>query len=202
MNGLMLAGWVPEEIDMLAGLAGDQPWVFLPRIYRGWAVRAGFRQRKDDELLQAATDLKLSLRPVCNWLSPTDVAYFLDRAPVTIRRWVAMGLVEIRHSKQARGPYWLSREGLKRLAKKRPDLFAGADPGKLFMLLEKQDLADHIQENYAVCHGRTRKVQCVETGRIFTSAAAADRSMHHAKGAVTQSIIAGSRSGGYHWRYV
>ena len=198
----MLAGWAPDEINMLAGLAGDQPWVFLPAIYRRWAVQAGFPLRSDAELLQAATDLKLSLQPVCNWLSPTDVAFYLDRAPVTIRRWVAKGLVKIRHSKQARGPYWLSRDDLKRLAKKRPDLFAGGDPNKLFMLLERQDLADHIQQNYAVCHGRTRKVQCVETGRIFPSAVAADRSMHHADGAVTQSISTGSRSGGYHWRYV
>lgn len=202
MRRQVLAGWKPDEIDMLAGLAGDHPWEFLPEIYRRWAVQAGFRRRKASELLQAATDLNLSLRPVCNWLSPNDVAYFLDRAPVTIRRWVAKGLVKIRRSKQVRGPYWLSRDDLKKLAKTRPDLFGGGDPGKLFMLLEKHELADHINQNYAVCNGRKRKVQCVETGRIFPSAVAADHFMHHVKGAVSHSISNGTCSGGYHWRYV
>jgi len=195
-------GWAAAEIHMLAGLAGDQPWVFLPGVYRRWAAHSRLPIRSDDELLKVARGLGLCLKPICNWLSPKDVAYYVGRAPVTIRRWVAKGLLKPKHSMQNRGPYWLGREDLKRLAKKRPDLFAGADPGKLYLLLEKQELIDHIQQKHSVCHGRRKPVQCIETGRIYPSATAADRSLHNAPGAVAQSIMAGTRSGGFYWRFV
>jgi len=195
-------GWAAAEIHMLAGLAGDQPWVFLPGVYRRWAAQNRLPVRSDDELLEVARGLGLCLKPICNWLSPEDVAYYVGRAPVTIRRWVTKGLLRPKYSPQNRGLYWLRRADLKRLAKKRPDLFAGADPVKLFLLLEKQELIDHIQQKHPVCHGRPRPVQCIETGRTHPSATAADRILHNAPGAVAQSIMAGTRSGGFHWRFV
>ena len=46
-----------------------------------------------------------------------------------------------------------------------------------------------------------KKVECIETGKIFSSLSEADESIGRKKGAVSASIKNGHKAGGFHWRY-
>jgi hypothetical protein len=54
----------------------------------------------------------------------------------------------------------------------------------------------------AVSKAQSKKVVCIETGEIFSSARAASKHIGLSTGAVSQSIRDRCRAGGYHWKYI
>ena len=187
--------WTPPEIEKLLELAGDLPFASLVREWNRWAKLHDMPRRSSQSIRKKLTALGESTCTYGAWIRLGDVAALLGKDRSTIGLWARRGLVKYH---RAASQSCILRADLKRLARRKPQLFAGCPRAGLVQLLEEEELADSILSAYperyqSVVTGR--RVLWVDKQQVFPSAAArAANVSHHA---IRKAIAEGRTTCGY-----
>lgn len=181
--------WSRVELDKLEDLVGQTTFDQACRLWNSWAAQEGIEQRSKQSIAKKAAEQGISRNPWGDWLLVGEVAQLLGKHRSTIRNWVNAGWIRRRGTARASA---VCRVDLRRLARKRPQLFGGVDRGALVQLLESEDLADWVLERYPQrwqdrYHGH--RVVWLDRGLVFDSYVAASKAAHVNSKAIRQSII-------------
>jgi hypothetical protein len=181
--------WTQPEIDHLEQLAGDVPFPTLLRSMKykataeGWPTRTPkaivLRMRRSHQLGRARTG---------EWTTTYGAAELLGCPGSRVEAWLRRKpVLQILAPEWTGGTRYMSRRSWRRLAREMPRVLGGFSADALFSLLEDRDLAETV----ATAHPRPMgdwRVQCVETGQIWASCAAAAKELHVSQAAVSLSI--------------
>ena len=160
--------WTPAETLQLQELAGDMPFVYVAQQFNNWASRHGIPHRSVASLHKKLRALGGSCRCSGTWLQIGDVAQMLGKSRSTISLW-CHNHPWIRYHKAGHNSS-VNRDDLIRLARERPQLYAGTDRDNLILLLEDEELADSILERFPRRYwakGRGKRVRWTDTGQVF-----------------------------------
>ena len=193
--------WSKAERSELLEMVGNLPWSEVVTRYRHWARRNGYPARTDGAMRAICEKANASRIAVGAWVNTGAVISALGIGYPMLQRLLSSGLLKGRREGRR---WYIYRDSIRQLAQINPDLFAGRPRADLLLLLDSQRLAEQLAEQRAQwIHGRPRQVQCVETGEVFHSMAAAGRQVHASRSAVFLAA-SGRRetAAGLHWRYL
>lgn len=189
--------WTRAEDDQLMYLTGDMPWSMVVTSMRRLATINGWPERTPRALLWRAEQLGLSLRCVGQWVSIKSLAKTLRVHHSTVRSWIQEGDLTDKPLSNTR---WISRASLRRLAKRRPAVFAGMSESELFQLLDSEELAAKIAAMNLKRRRMRQPVICVETGWHYPTITAAAAAWFVAPGTIHDALRRNGTAGGKHWR--
>lgn len=201
------------ERDKLEELAGEMPLGMLARRYNAWASENGLPTRTERALHQCAKKAGMSVEPIGDLVRTSIVLEAIDASQAVVEGWVKRGWIQpvlVRSPStrpvpnRRRGPTRRSfrRRDLRRLARERPEAFAGASRDGLFRLLEDGDLCDEILARFprrTSCLQARRPVMCLDTRRRYPSIRAASRDTGLCITLIRSSILKGHRAKGTRW---
>lgn len=192
--------WSERESEMLFSLTGDLPWSFVINAYHGWAAKQNLPYRTPKALLRRVHVKGYSAKAVGEWLDTTAIGQLLGIQGNQIRRWVVKGWIRGHHE----GVRWyVSRNDLRDLARRRPGLFQGRPVQDLTQLLCDVELATELSKRHErLRHGRRLRIRCIETGRIYPSMADAGKHVHIGRQALSKAMREGRPCAGYSWKFV
>lgn len=191
--------WSNDEIRFLESIAGDLPSPAIHGAYNKWAAENGYPPRTMSGIWALARSHGISLKAEGRYVSTHYIANALDIPIQTVTNWINYGYLTIYRGLPRS---YVLRSSLVRLAKKRPRLFAGFGREKLFLLLEDENLATFIADNYPRNNHRHRGVRAIESGRVYRSLRLAAKAHSVSHTAIARAIYAGRDFAGYHWEYV
>lgn len=176
---------------MLMQLVGDIPRCRIHSAYNGWASHHGYPSRTRRALHVKAQKLGLSLRTVGAWLTNKAIADILEIPKTVVESWAnRYPDYPKRKVDQRMTQGYTKRSELVNWAKIHPHLFGGIDRGRLVMLLENEDLADFIAEQYPHRPAAT-PVKDLDTGKVWPSIRAAARELYVTDSAVHNAVTHG-----------
>lgn len=200
MNAKTAVRWSKAETDHLEMIVGDFPFPILCHNYNVWAGKNGYTLRSRGAIQDKIGRLKTSRIVVGEWVRLTDVSKFLDVSKQTLMKWSGLGILPITRIGDSRNHWhYVKRKDIVQLANQNPQLIGGRNYNDLAMLLEDQDLARSISEDYPRQKPKKRRVRCIEGGLIYESVAEAARRHHVSRRRIHQSMKTGERAGGFHW---
>lgn len=181
--------WSAAEVDKLDEVVGMAPFDYACRRWNIWAGEQGIPYRSRQSLAKKAQELGLSRLAWGDWILVGEAARLLGKNRSTISNWVHAGWVT--RFGTGRGSS-IKRSDLRRLARQRPQLFGGVNRGDLVQLLESEDLADWVLEQYPQRwqdrhHGH--QVWWVDRGLKFDSYAAAGRAAHVCSKSIRRAVL-------------
>ena len=192
--------WSEREEEMLFSLAGDVPFSSLVRTYHQWASTEKFQYRTAEALMHRLKKNGYSARSFGEWLDTRAVSQFLGISVFKVRYWITTGL--IRGHREGRR-WYISRTGLRDLARRRPDLFQEQEETVLIQLLCDPTLAKELSErDERLPHGKRQRIRCIETGRVYKSMAEAGRHVYVCGRAISKAMLLGKPCAGLHWEFV
>jgi hypothetical protein len=178
------------------------PFPLIPAAYNQWAIRQGYQKRTANAIHQRARRQRLTTRVFGDWLTTGVIAKTLGVASSMPRRWICSeGLPATQLHHGAWRPWYVRRSDLVALARRRPELFGGIEPGRLVQLLENERLADTIAAAHTRRANTPKRVRCVEMGRTFVSIRDAARTVFVSRQLIQIAIRTGARAAGYHWAW-
>lgn len=186
-----------EETDKIHELAEDMPFTLLVREYQRWAKEAGYPARSRHALRGRIQRLGYSFRSYGKWLDVMTAAELWQVTGETVRYWTRRGDLSCHHEGFK---VYVSRHGLKKLARARPYLFHGIPYDNLLALLDSEKLAQRLSAvKIKKISGRRSRVRCVETGRVFPSVKAAADSIFVTRQSIGHAIWGNRTCQGFHW---
>jgi hypothetical protein len=172
------------------------PFKRVWREWNIWAKQQGLEPRSLMSLQKKAQALGETQACYGNWIGTGEVARLLGKHRSAIQNWYRAGWVRChragRHSA-------VSRADLRRLARERPQLFAGSSHEGLVQLLEDERLADEIVTGFPQRYptrNQSIRVLWVDRGLVFPSYAAASRAAHVSPSAIARAIREGRPAAG------
>jgi hypothetical protein len=167
--------WQPEEIAFVQDLAGDVPVGMLTRSFNIWAKGRGRPTRSRGAIQRQIWKNcgNISTIPAGEWLTTQDIGRAVDRCQEAVLRWAKLGYFHCDHVRKEGYGWFISRVGLRRLAKRRPQLFRHLDRERLYDLLEDVDVVDHVLTADCPKLRKLAPVRCIETGETYRSIRAA-----------------------------
>lgn len=199
MNGI---GWTQEEKAALEAFVGNVPPRRTYAAYSNWAKRNGYPSRTRSAVMSAISRHKISRRAEGDWITPSYIAGVLGVSIDVPQRWAERGLVNSLKNSNSRSRRYFKRSDIVAFAKSNPDLLGGINGERLFTLLEDEDLAGWIAQNFPRRRGTGKMVQAVESGRIYESVNAAAREVFATHQAIQSAIKTGGTCAGYHWKRI
>jgi hypothetical protein len=213
--GLTGRRYSPEEIDYLESLVGEVPLGVLVRRHAAWAKARGAPVRSERAIHQFLKSRGHHVEPIGEFVRTSAILEALECSQSMIEGWVARGWIRptLVPSKPARNAprrpsvrrkvrRAFRRSDLRAMARERPEAFAGARRGPLFVLLEDEELADRIARDYPVrpsCLLPVRPVMNLETRERYPSIRAAARATGLHATLIRASIEKGHRAKGTRW---
>ena len=191
--------WTQAEIEHLESIAGDLPSPAILPTYNKWAIENGFPERTSASIWAIARRQSISLKAEGEYVTTSYIADILEVPLQTITNWISYGYLAT-YEGLARS--YVLRSSLRRLAKKRPHLFAGFGREKLMLLLEDEKLAESIAENYRHNNRRHRGVRAIEARKTYRSLRLAAKAHSVSHTAIARAIYSKRDFAGYHWEYV
>lgn len=203
----MRVRWSEPEIEKAESLIGNVATCDLEAKYNRWAKKHGYPPRTKRAIDHLASKLGLSLLPDGDYVTTGYISRMLGISIYAPQRWVEDNLVE--HKRRGKGKYaYISRKNLRGLARRKPYLFAGCSRENLYALLESEELAEEISENYrtrGLCFtpiNQQRLVHAVGTNLIFSSVGQAAKAVYVRRQVISRAIQRNWKAAGYHWEYV
>lgn len=195
--------WTKEEREKLEELIGDYTFPLVEEKYIKWAEENGYPKRGGSAIRHKIYNMGESTVPIGNWIRMTDIARMLGLGSTTVRYWVNHKMLPARKiTESLKSPLYIKRSDFVAFAEKHPELLAGCSFEQLMAVLEKEDLARHISENYKVrCKTKTR-VRCVETRKVYECVRDAANAHFVSTMRITHAVKYGGTSAGYHWEAV
>lgn len=206
----MAPRWTAPELNYLQELAGDIPAHWICRHYNLWAATNGRPKRTRASLVTALSRHRFPRRAVGSWVTTGGIAATLGLPSSTVEAWARRrdfpGVQGRQGERRPGTPRYVYRPDLRDWAKKHPQLFGGIDRAALVMLLEDEELADWIADNYPRrpqgLEATARPVRRLDTGEVYPSLSAAGRAVYVHRKAIEEAIAFGRRSAGVHWEFV
>lgn len=203
----------PDEIENLERLVGEIPLGLLVRRHNAWAQQNGYPARTERAVHQFLKQRGLAIEPIGEFVRTSAILDALRCSQNVVEGWVARGwIVPVRARSRPtrnvppdrRGPPRRSfrRADLRAMARDRPEAFAGARRGALFVLLEDEELADSIARRFPTrpcCLNAQRPVMNLETRERYASIRAAARATGLHPTLIRASIVKGHRAKGTRW---
>jgi len=168
--------WSQASTDYLKELAGDYPLHAIHRYFNLWAKEHGEPPRTFTAIELRMRVLQLSIDPEGIFLSLSQIARMIGRSRSALYLWVKWEWIAptdllIRRTAGRRNHIWVHRRAIVKLARRRPEVFSGADRFDLYSLLEDEDLVDSVIQASRNHKRVKRAVIC--NGRRFPSVRAA-----------------------------
>lgn len=199
MNG---KPWTQPELEYLLELAGDQPFPMLCRMYNRMAGKQGWPMRTPSGLSTAIYRYGSQRYTTGEWITINQANTMLNASDGMVRHWIKRGWITPRsYSKSIKAFHYISRTDLRRLARERPQLFAGQSEATLTAVLCDEKLAEYIATNYPRRNAVATPVIQVETGRRFPSIKAAARATYVTYQALQYALKQQKPIAGYHWQF-
>jgi hypothetical protein len=192
--------WSDAEDEFLLGLAGDLPMPLLMMTWTAEAAKRGWKDRNAHALRTRIYRLGCHSTPTGKWLTVSGLRG-LGIHRKTISTWLTQGLIPSRLSR-GRNMRYFKRSDVVGLARREPWRFGGCDADDLFCVLENRELAEWIATEYPFRQGVRTPVRCVDTGRVWPSAADAARAVYCTQQAINDGIRAGRKVVGMRWERV
>jgi hypothetical protein len=192
--------WSYAEDMFLLGLAGDLPMPLLRMAWKAEAAKRGWKDRNAHALRSQIYRLGLATTPVGKWLTVSGMLG-LGIHRKTISDWLTRGLIPSRLS-TGRNMRYFKRSEVVAFAKREPWRFGGCNADDLFCVLENRELAEWIAAEYPFRQGVRTPVRCLDTGRVWPSAAAAAAAVFCTQQAINDGIRAGRKVVGMRWERV
>lgn len=189
--------WTEPEIELLRSLAGDMPWPMVVKTYRQHASRRGWTERSPSALRRYAEDYGIHRRCVGEWLTTVHVAKAMNTSTFSVYRWIKDKQLD---SKTINRQHWISRAALRKLARRKPELFGGLSESDLVQLLDQEGIARRVAEQKLPARSVRHPVVCLETGQRFASIGAAARAAGVCKETMRKAVIDGWRTKGRRYR--
>jgi len=192
--------WSEAEDEYLMGLAGDLP---MPLLQAAWAAEAGkhgWRNRNAHALRTRIYRLGCLSTPTGKWMTVSGLLG-LGIHRKTISDWLTQGVIPSVLT-GGRNLRYFKRSDVRALARREPWRFGGCDADELFMVLENRELADRIAAEYPFRQSTSTPVRCLDTGRVWPSAAAAAKAMYCTQQALNDGLREGRRVVGMRWERV
>jgi hypothetical protein len=191
--------WSADEVEMLLHLAGDRPSDRLARDFNAWAKSEGYATRTERSIIVAVNRRGCSYRAVGEWVTTGYIAAAMGCSSRKVLSWIHRGMV---HShRRACGQNYIRRSDLVTLARRHPEVMAGASRDQLWILLEDEHLADSIAAHYPRHHSQPRPVLAVEIRQQFPSISRAAALVFVTPPAIRRAIRTGGTAAGYHWTH-
>lgn len=200
--------WSSEETNYLEMLLGDYPFGLIVKYYQKWATENGWPARSRTSISDKIARIGKSKIPVGEYITSGTLKSLLNVGSKTIGRWTSDFLPaesytgdDSRITGEKPGKRYFKRKEIVKLARCRPELFAGTSKDNLFLLLEDEELAEQISQKYPRRIGRDpRPVVCVETGKRYSSVTEAAKEVYVTKNAIFNAMRKNRTAAGYHWR--
>jgi hypothetical protein len=190
--------WTAAEEIQLTLLAGTMPLPELKRHFRQWAALTGHPRRSDQAISHHLVALGLSAVPELDCWTLAGLARLLGLKRTRVQQWLARGVVDAPRVGNNRV---FRAAALRETAMARPQLFGGADPEGLALVLGDAEWARELLARYPQPPNADRAVVRVTDGRRFRSITVAA----HATGCQTRHIRDACdkkhRCRGHYWRY-
>ena len=188
-----MKAWNKDELEYLENLADDVSFATLVQMMQSkaeemnWpirsaeAIRSQMHKRHLHSVSRCGTEttaggvaeiLGVPATRVIGWLKNPDICAILKPK---------------RHLSRVK---YVNRREWRSLARQMPQVFGGIPADRLFDLIEDYELAKAVAATYPLPRSDHR-IRCVETGRIWPSAAAASRELHVDKTTISLAIREG-----------
>lgn len=196
--------WSLDELTKLEEICGDRPWPLAVQAYKTWATQLNYPQRSTLALERKAQQLGVYRKPEGSWITIGAVSQILELDRATPLRWVRRGLITSwRNGDRRSYPHYVNRKEFRELARKSPCFFRPYQREQLVMLFDSEEVADYVYEQCPGCYtvaGRTRAVQCVETGKKYDSIKEAALAVYVTPARLRAVLDTNKTASGYHWR--
>ena len=196
--------WSEEEIDFLLERCETTPHPHIVRGFLSKARREGWPKRS-----QVAIETKLkrlrqkeNLQRKCvldNW-TRWELARQLGINRDRVRSWCRTS--GLKATKISSNQTAISRRDLKAWLWENPSRVADVERFLLLGVLDDQRLVDHILSFEPSNHGYPRPVVCLDNGKTYPSAMAADEANWLSRSSVARACRTGGRAAGLRWAYV
>lgn len=203
----MNARWTDAEIDQLESMIGNVASFDLQNKYNQWANANGYPTRTQRGIAHAVHRVGHPLWQQGDYVTTGYIAKTLGIPIYAPQQWIDNGHVAFRR-KRKNGYAYISRADLRNLANRKPYLFAGCSCESLYILLENEDIAKHISQEFGdrtyrfVSINQQRSVRAIEINKIFPSVGKAAKAVFVRHQVISRAIQQKHRAGGYHWEYV
>lgn len=213
--------WTPAEDANLFSYVGSVPFRLIVQAHNDWAKREGKPTRSAKAIrVRISKNQAGSLIPCGDYLTTGSICRMLKCSDVMPRRWLERGWIkgynhkgchydEGRKNKTKTRFWYYRRKDLVKMAKERPEAFAGCKKTDLFLLLENEELAEMIVEKFPYRPGtREWPVRCVETGAVFKNCSAAAAYVNKncvlrtTRASIYAALKGGWAAGDLHWEKV
>jgi hypothetical protein len=200
--------WTKEETETLLDLVQSLP---LRRLVKALNMRNRMRGRPDrttNSIDKKIRSLGYSTRAEIVYYSFSKVARILKVPRNTVAGWKKLTvdpLETYQHNGKKFAFNYVTKKELLKFAQKRPECFGGVDQIGLGLLLEDADLAREILRQHPKRPKpayASKRVRCVETGKIYASLGEAARDVYVARQGISKAIRNGHRANGYHFEQI
>jgi hypothetical protein len=171
--------WQPEEIEFVRELAGEVPMNVLTHQFNSWAEDRGRPIRSRGAIQRQIWKRcgNISSIPEGEWLTTHDIGRAVDRCQEAVLRWAKLGHIHRQHVRKEGYGWFISRRGLRQIARSRPQLFQHLNRERLYSLLEDLEVVEHVLTADCRKLRRFAPVRCIETGETYRSIRAAANSL-------------------------
>jgi hypothetical protein len=185
--------WTAAETDRILDLAGDLPWPLALAAYHRWAADHGHPQRTDKALALYVQEQGGTIYAMGEWVTAGACCTAWHIKTGTMGRWLKRHRDILRPVQPtgALGRFYIRRANLRAFARQLPHLLGGIAAADLFLILEDQELSDHIATAFPrrpLSPVQKRPVRCIDTGVIYPSVRDAARAIPCSISAISQAV--------------
>lgn len=183
--------WTKAEIAILIDKAETMPSKQLVRAFNNATVQLGNPKRTQASIFIKLGELGFSMRTKHQVYTTGGVARMIGISPDTVRHWLKMGLESYKQTTNRNSPYFITTRSLRRFAKQHPECFGGIPHVDLFLLLEDEQLVEHIVKTYPKRNRvitPPQPVRCIETGVVYNSYIEAANAIFVTRCAIYKSV--------------
>ena len=193
--------WSQPEINYLSDLAGEFPIAYVHKDYNRWAAANGHPERSIHAIKRAIVRFfNVSTVPEGEWLGTDSIGRAINRTEDAIARWVKLRRVHRDQVRRTGYGFFISRRGLRDLARRHPDYFNHCTHSQLFALLEDLDTVEYVLAAPPSVH-RPRPIICPDTGSSYPSMGAAAKAIGCYPNTIRMALLRGGTAKGLRFQF-
>ena len=200
--------WADDDLEFLSRHIESLPLPRLVRAFNIWAITNNRPQRSASAIDHKIRRLGYSTKPQIEYFTFKRLAEILGISRWTVAGWKRLNinpLQSYQHDGKRMAFHYVSRLEFSRFAKNHPECLGGVNEVGLQILLEDSQKAKEILRQYPkrrVPLYASKRVRCIETGKIYPSLGAAARDVHVVRQGVSRAIAHGHAANGFHFELI
>ena len=200
--------WTDPEIEFLTKHVESLPFHRLVRAYKTWAAQHDYPSRSNTSIDHKIRRLGFGTKPQIEYFTFQRLSEILGISNYTVAGWkrlVKHPLQAYQHDGKRYAFNYVSRLDFNRFAQHHPECLGGVNEIGLQILLEDSKKAKEILRQYPKRRNpliKSKRVRCIETGKIYQSLGAAARDVHVVRQGVSKSVHYGHAANGFHFELI